>query len=329
MTGRFTCSWLLPTYLALAWSVAFPVVAQPLDFTRGGPVEVTSTNGIEWRQGEQVVVARGNARAVRDGVTLEADRLIARYRSRSDANKSVQPTSGQIDPNTPLSGGEIWRIEAEGRVHINTQTDRAQGDRAVYDMDQSVMVLTGRDLKLTTPENSIAARDGLEYWVQRRMAVARGAASVTTSDNRHLTGDTLVAYFLQEGGTPASGVGRPGMQGSEGTSTQHQVPGEGSKLEKIEIFGNVEIRTPDEVVRGDRGVYSPVTGIARLLGNVRITRGENQLNGAEAVVNLRTNTARLVAAPGSRVQGLMLPQSSQNSEPRRAGQPIPRAGRSQ
>ena len=31
--------------------------------TRGGPVEVTSDDGIEWRQQEQVVIARGNARA--------------------------------------------------------------------------------------------------------------------------------------------------------------------------------------------------------------------------------------------------------------------------
>lgn len=29
-------------------------------------------------------------------------------------------------------------MEAEGNVRIRTETDRAHGDRAVYDMDQSV-----------------------------------------------------------------------------------------------------------------------------------------------------------------------------------------------
>jgi len=60
-------------------------------------------------------------------------------------------------------------------------------------------------------------------------------------------------------------------------------------------------------VRGDRGVYSAQTGMARLLGNVRITRTDNQINGQEAIVNLRTNVARLVSAPGARVQGLIMP----------------------
>ena len=64
-------------------------------------------------------------------------------------------------------------------------------------------------------------------------------------------------------------------------------------------------------MRGDRGVYSPATGMARLLGNVRITRGENQLNGREAIVNMCTGVARLVSAPGDRVQGLIMPNQEQ------------------
>jgi lipopolysaccharide export system protein LptA len=48
--------------------------------SQGGPVDITANDGIEWRQAEQVVVARGNARAVRDGTTVDAARLLARYR---------------------------------------------------------------------------------------------------------------------------------------------------------------------------------------------------------------------------------------------------------
>ena len=77
------------------------------------------------------------------------------------------------------------------------------------------------------------------------------------------------------------------------------------------------------MVRGDRGVYSAATGMARLLGDVRITRGDNQLNGQEAIVNLRTGVARLVSAPGARVQGLILPnqQPGQAAGPDGAAQP--------
>ena len=60
-------------------------------------------------------------------------------------------------------------------------------------------------------------------------------------------------------------------------------------------------------MRGGRALYLPETEIARVLDQVRITRGEYQMNGAAADVNMKTGVARLVANPGSRVQGLIVP----------------------
>ena len=300
---------------------AGPAVPQGLDLTRGGPVEITSTDGIEWRQQEQVVIAQGNARAVRAGVTLDAQRLIARYRPRGGQAATPAPTP---TAESPLAGGsEIWRIEAEGSVRIQTATDRAAGDRAVYDMDQAVMVLTGRDIWLETSDNRITARDSLEYWAQRRMAVARGNALVVTKDDRCIRADTLVGYFAEEaapGATPRPAQRRPAPAGGQPAQ-------ETGRLEKVEAFGNVEIRTAQEVVRGDRGVYDPNSGMARLLGNVRITRGDNQLNGQEAIVNMQTGVARLVSAPGERVQGLIVPDQEGPRTPETPRRPQQQAGR--
>jgi lipopolysaccharide export system protein LptA len=181
-----------PLLLAALLLSASPACAQNLDLTGGGPIEITSSNGIEWRQADQVVVALGNARAARDGVAVEAERLIARYRPRGGAQQPANAAPGA----SPVSGSEIWRLEAEGRVRITSATERAEGSRAVYDMDQSVMVLSGQGLSLTTPDQRVTARDSLEYWPGRRMAVARGGAVVTTEDNRRITADTLVAHFL-------------------------------------------------------------------------------------------------------------------------------------
>jgi lipopolysaccharide export system protein LptA len=58
--------------------------------------------------------------------------------------------------------------------------------------------------------------------------------------------------------------------------------------------------------------------MARLGGNVKITRGQNQLNGAEADVNMKTGIATLVArTPGAgqtpgRVHGLVMPNDESN-----------------
>ena len=41
-------------------------------------------------------------------------------------------------------GNEIYRLEADGHVHIFTPTDQAEGDHAIYDIDQAVLVMTGR-----------------------------------------------------------------------------------------------------------------------------------------------------------------------------------------
>ena len=70
--------------LAIALLVV-PAAAQNIDMSQGGPVDITSTDGIEWRQEQRVVIARGNARAVRDGVTVNAGRLLARYRPQGGA----------------------------------------------------------------------------------------------------------------------------------------------------------------------------------------------------------------------------------------------------
>ena len=284
--------------------LALPVAAQNLDMSQGGPVDITSTDGIEWRQEQRVVIARGNAQAVRDGVTVTAARLLARYRPQAGA-AAAQPAPASAAEATMSGGNEIFRLEAEQNVRIATATDTATGDRAVYDIDQAVLVLTGRGLSLTTPSQRIVARDSLEYWSQRRMAVARGNAVLTTSDNRYIGADTLVSYMTPEG-TPA-----PVRSTTPGAAPPP--PGSG-RIDRVELFGHVEIRTETEVVRGDRGVYSAETGLARLLGNVRITRGDNQVNGTEALVNLNTGISRLVNTPGQRVQGLIVPQQQQQQQ---------------
>jgi lipopolysaccharide export system protein LptA len=61
-------------------------------------------------------------------------------------------------------------------------------------------------------------------------------------------------------------------------------------------------------------VYVPDSGIARLAGRVRITRGDNQLDGSEAEVNMKTGIARLLAGTGQRVQGLVIPNDAASQQ---------------
>jgi lipopolysaccharide export system protein LptA len=295
--------------MALLCLIVGPAAAQQLDLSHGGPIDITARDGIEWRQAEREVIARGDARAVRDNVTVTADRLIAWYRKKGAAEaQATSPAAGLAgDPST--EGNEVYRLQAEGNVHIFTTTDQAQGDKATYDMDQSVLVMTGRNLKLTTPNDVITARDDLEYWTQKHMAVARGNAVVVTNDAKRIAADTLVAYTTDN--PPPNGAAKPAATKTASNQPADPLASSG-KLERVEAFGNVSVRTPTDTVTGDRGVYVIDTGMARLGGNVHITRGENQLNGAEADVNMKTGIATLVAASRERVHGLVLPNDTSN-----------------
>lgn len=288
--------------------LAGPARAQQLDLSHGGPIDITARDGIEWRQTEQEVIARGDARAIRGNVTVTADILTAWYRKKGATQGAPQPTQvSGLAGDTSTEGNQIYRLRAEGHVHIFTATDQAQGDKATYDLDQSVLVMTGHDLKLTTPNDVITAKDDLEYWPQKHMAVARGDAVVVTNDAKRVSADTLVAYTTDNPPPNAAKPAEaPGATPTAAKTSDDPLAASG-KLQRVEAFGNVSVRTPTDTVTGDRGVYVPDTGMARLGGNVRITRGQNQLNGAEADVNMKTGIASLVAQTAGRVHGLVVP----------------------
>jgi lipopolysaccharide export system protein LptA len=304
----------------LASLACVPAQAQQLDFSHGGPIAITASDGIEWRQDQREVIARGDARAVRADVTVTADRLIAFYRPKNGAAAAtpVQPAASTGSPADADTGGnEIYRLEAVGNVHIFTPTDQAWGDRAIYDIDQSVLVMTGHNLKLTTPNDVLTARDTLEYWSQQHMAVARGDAVVVTNDGRRMSADTLVAYTTDTSQQPATAtpvaVKTPTPTGNGNNNNDDDALAASGKLKKVDAFGNVVVRTATDTAIGDRAVYVPETGIARLAGHVRITRGQNQLNGSEAQVDTKTGISTLISDTG-KVHGLVVPNDATNQQ---------------
>ena len=308
--------------------------AQGLDMSKGGPIDVTAQDGMEWRQNEMMVIANGDARAVRGNVTVTADRLIARYRRKAPAPgappAAEAPPKPAAMPGSPSDTGqnEIYRLEAEGHVRIFTATDLAVADKAIYDIDQAVLLLTGSAMTITTPNQVMTARDSMEYWSQKHMAVGRGLATVTTSDARRVAADVLVGY-TQPPATPAPGSAattaapRPTPASTSPGKPGADPLGASGKLQRAEGFGHVSIRTQTETVTGDRGVYVADTGIARILGDVHITRGQNQLDGDEALVNMRTGISSIVRDPGRRVQGLVMP-NDRSADPSGKAPPKPR-----
>lgn len=255
--------------------------------TGSGPVDVTSDQSLEMQQSNKVYIARGNAVAKRGDRTLYADVLMAYYRD--------VPNSSQT---------EIWRVVADGHVKITTPTQTVVGDHAVDDLDTKTDIITGNDLKLTTPTDVVTARDALEWYEDKSVAVARGngvATRTTPKGYRRIRGDVLVALIVQP-------------------------PGEAQRISRVDATGHVFVSTPDQTGSGDEGVYNAETGIATLTHHVTLTRGENTLTGEYGVVDTDKGVSRLLPRPPSasdqtrsRVNGYIVPR--QKGAP--AGTPKP------
>jgi lipopolysaccharide export system protein LptA len=306
--------------LALLSMLATPCAFAPHAFAQGlglsggdddVPLEVYADNGIEWRQNDNAYIARGNAKAIKGGTTVYADTLTAHYRKATAAG-AVGGGGG---------GSEVWKIEADGNVRIVSTEETAYGQKAIYTIDDGALLMTGNNLKLVTPRETITARDRLEYWDKKNLAIARGDALTVTEDGRRIRADTLTATFKpsnsQQAGQQAAKPAptRVATNGSAAPARGGRQSQSDSRLERMDAVGGVVITTPEEVARGERGVYFEDSGIATLTGSVKITRGQNQLNGDAAEVNLRTGISRMINQPGRAngpVRALLVPEKRED-----------------
>ena len=277
----------------IAALIALPVSAGAQGLlSKGGdePVTINADDGIEWIREEKKYTARGNARATRNDATIYADLLTAFYRE-----------------GTGEKGQDIFRVDADGNVRIAANGQVARGDKGVYYVDKAVFVLVGKNLRLNSDQGRLTARDSLEYWENRRLAVARGDATVVQADQR-MRADVLTAH-IADPDDPAQKAAKSPPKGYK--STDKAVSPDGGKLpqgsgqiNKIDAFGNVHISLQNAIIQGDNGVYLPAKGVATICGNVRVTSGKNQLNGKCAEVNLKTGIYRLTG----RAKGLVQPR---------------------
>jgi len=217
------------------------------------PLAIEADQGVEWRQNEQLYVAKGNATAKRGDTTVRADTLTAHYR-RGAENRQ-----------------EIYKIVADGAVKITTPKETITGDTAEYMVETGVFTLKGRPVKLDNGKGVLTAAH-VVYDTKARVATVTGNATVT-EDKKRVTANRFVAYFKEDAGKQA--------------------------LKRVDAIGNVVITTPTEIAKGDSGEYNAETQVATLTGNVRLTRGDNQLNGDRAEVNMKSGVSRLLADAGA------------------------------
>lgn len=258
-TPKTLGSWMMAAVCVAAIQTAVaPSRAQGLNLGGGDGEAITidAGGGVEWNQETKVFVAAGPATATQGEMVVDADEMRAYYRDGATGKS------------------EIFRLDAIGNVRITTPGRVATGGHAVYDVDKSVVVLKdGNPVKMISGGDVIIAKDQLEFWETRQLAVARGGAQAAREDKR-IRSEVMTAHFQKD---------KAGK----------------TYVELIEAFDNVRIDTPQEQVFSERGAYNVPTGLARLTGSVKIIRGGNQINGCSADIDLNTGISRMNSCEGA------------------------------
>ena len=265
--------YLMPALLLLCAAAPVAPVA-----TTEAPLEITADQTLEWHRNEQQYIARGNAVAKQGDVTIAADTLTAFYKE------------------TQNSAFDIYRLTASGNVVISSQGSAATGSEAVYDVATGLATITGGNLKITSPDQTVTARDKFEYFVTEGRLSAVGDAVVARGGDS-LQAEKVSAWFAED------------KTGSR-------------QISRMTAEGGVTITTPNETLTGARAEYQAATDMAEVTGDVRITRGPNVLEGEKADVNLATNVSRIFGGPAGdgRVRGVFYPGSEKPPQEQAAPQ---------
>ena len=235
------------------FQISAAAVAGGLDLASGSkdmPIEITADNGIEWEKNKEILIASGNAKASRGGITVLAEVLRAYYRKK---------TTG---------GTDLYRLDAAGGVKIFSDTESMEGQTAVLDFEQAILKVDGKKVIYKAGPDTITANQQMEYWERQKMAVARGNA-VAIHKGKTLRADVLKALLRK------NKTGRSEVYIIEAFKKVLIVSGKDKlrsdsaiyKLDSgiVTLKGNVSIIRENSILNGDLAEINLKTGISKLL----------------------------------------------------------------
>ena len=128
-----------------------------------GPIQIEADQ-LDFIDSEARAVYIGNVDAIQGDARIRAERLTIYFEQRSEDGSSATALGGNV--------GDVQRLVAEGEVYYLTPSERARGDRGVYDYEADTITLTG-NVTVTRGENVIAGD-------QLVVDLANGRSTVTS-----------------------------------------------------------------------------------------------------------------------------------------------------
>ena len=231
--------------------------------------KITADKKVDIYQKENKIVAVGNAKASKDNININADKLTAFF-GKSDK----LPNKGKT---------EITKFYADGNVEITSEQGKAWGNSFEYSAKNNTAVLKGKTSKLQSEKATISASKSITYLISHNKAIAIGDVVADNGKNK-IYSDKMEAYFIKD----------------QNNKTD---------LERVEIPKNPKVITETGEIKAKTGIYYPQTGMVMLFEDVEILHNGNIMKGDRAETNLNTGISKILAGGTKRVEGYILEET--------------------
>lgn len=192
----------------------------------------------------------------------------------------------------PAKGpSELTHMTVTGNVVITSNDNTITSATADYDAKTQIAELRGDTVTLKSPKAVVTSKTGMDYNALEHKAVSKGAAVVTQGADK-IQADQLTAWLTDK-----------------------------NELSKAEARGHVLITQKNKdgttIAQADRGDYDAVKKTAVLTGNVKLTQGQNHMQGDQATIDLATGYSTLKNDPatGGRVRAIFNSGGNDNFMP--------------
>lgn len=218
-------------------------------------IVITAEKQVDVYQEENKVVAVGDAVAVKDNITVKAQKLTAFFEKKQN--------------NDGTETNAIDKMYADDQASLHMEKADVYGDSIEYNVTEDFMLVKGKPAVVQNNKAKVSATESIIYYPTLSKAVAKGNVIADNGKNK-IFSDVMETYFKKD---------------KNGEMT----------LERVEIPKNPKILTDNGNVKAKSGIYYPDQGMVYMYDDVVITQNGNTLKGDKAETNLNTGVSRILS----------------------------------
>lgn len=235
-------------FLRIITLILFLLIIKP---TFAGDIKLDADKQVEYHQKEQKLVAKGNAVATKDNLTIKASTLIGYY--------------------NPKTKNKISRVDAISNVIMISPEASAWGDKMVYDVKLDTATLTGNPAKIKTNDATITSKGPITYYQSKQKAIAKENVTATDSKGNKVYADLMTAWFTKDSDNKLVldkiDIEKNVKIISSDTTITALRGTYYAKSNTVKLFDNVVINQNDNILKGAQAETNLNTGISKILSS--------------------------------------------------------------